>query len=137
MRDASRCFRWANWPTRPANKAVLVVVGSYALIPLLASESMLPAWLYLTLLLIIHVIVLIIYCYKVRLRDLGADRVSLGVRVLGLLVVTWMLSAVSSWQDHDNLLKLGLQMLVLCGVHTIALALLMVAMEPAEQVTNI
>lgn len=111
-------------------KAVLVVVGSYALIPLLASKSMMPAGLYLTLLLAIHVAVLIVYCYRVRLRSLDFDRVSLGARVLGLLVVTWLLTAVSGWQDHENLLKLSAQMLVLCLVHTVALALLMTAVEP-------
>jgi hypothetical protein len=117
-------------------KAVLVIVGSYALIPLLASKSTMPAGLYLTLLLVIHVAVLIVYCYRVQLRSLDIDRVSLGARVLGLLVVTWMLSAVSGWQDHDNLVKLAAQMLILCAVHTVALALLMVAMEPVEQVAD-
>eukprot|EP01043_Picozoa_sp_COSAG02_P074598 COSAG02_NODE_15004_length_1215_cov_1.352151_2_plen_181_part_00 len=117
-------------------KAVLVVVGSYALIPLLAYKSTMPAGLYLTLLLVIHVAVLVVYCYRVKLRSLDIDRVSLGARVLGLLVVTWMLSAVSGWQDHDQLLKLAAQMLVLCAVHTVALALLMVAVEPVEQVGN-
>ena len=79
-------------------KACLVIVGSYALIPLLASKSTMPAGLYLTLLLAIHVAVLIVYCYRVKLRSLDIDRVSLGARVLGLLVVTWLLSAVSGWR---------------------------------------
>lgn len=121
-------------PKMFARKAALVILGSYALIPLLASKSMMPAGLYLTLLAVIHVAVLIVYCYRVKLRSLDFDRMSLGARVLGLLVVTWLLSVVSGWQDHDDLLKLSAQMLVLCAVHTVALALLMVAMEPTEQV---
>ena len=111
-------------------KAVLVVAGSYALIPLLASKSTMSAGLYVALLLLIHVGVLVVYCWRVKLRSLDMERVSLGARVLGLLVVTWLLSAVSGWQDHDNLWKLSAQMLVLCVVHTVALALLMVAVEP-------
>ena len=85
------------------------------------------------LLVLIHVGVLIIYLYRVRLRSLDMDRISLGARVLGLGFTTWLLFAVSGWQDREDLVKLSWQMLALCAVHTVLLALLMVAVEPAGQ----
>jgi hypothetical protein len=69
--------------------------GSYALVPLMMSKSAMPAWMYVGLLLVIHIGVLIVYCWRVKFRSLDVDRVSLGARVLGLAVVTWLLSAVS------------------------------------------
>jgi len=54
---------------------------------------------------------------------------SLGGRILGLAVVTWLLTVVSGWQDRVHIGVLAIQMLVLCLVHTIMLALLMVAVE--------
>lgn len=111
-------------------KTGLVFGGSYALVPLMMSKSVMPAGVYVALLLVIHIGVLIVYCWRVQFRSLDVDRVSLGARVLGLAVVTWLLSAVSGWQDHDHMGVLAAQMLVLCVVHTFVLALLMVAVEP-------
>jgi len=31
-----------------------------------------------------------VYLYRVRFRSLDVDRVSLGARILGLIVVTWL-----------------------------------------------
>ena len=60
---------------------------------------------------------------------MDVDRVSLGARVLGLLVVTWLLAAASRFTALDSIAVLAAQMLVLCAVHTLVLALLMVAVE--------
>jgi len=111
-------------------KTVLVIVASYALLPLLLYKSHFPGALYASLLVLIHVGVLVVYCYGVRFGDLDVDRVSLGGRILGLGVVVWLLTVVSGWQDHDHVGILAAQMLVLCLVHTFVLALLMVAIEP-------
>jgi hypothetical protein len=111
-------------------KVVLVVVASYALLPLLAYKSSIPGALYVTLLILIHVGVLVLYLYRITFRDLDVDRLSLGGRILGLAVVTWLLTVVSGWQDRAHIGVLAVQMLVLCLVHTIMLALLMVAVEP-------
>ena len=116
-----------------AKKTALVFAASYLLIPLIAEKARMPAWIYASLLVLIHVGVLIIYLYRVRLRSLDMDRISLGARVLGLGFTTWLLFAVSGWQDREDLVKLSWQMLALCAVHTVLLALLMVAVEPAGQ----
>lgn len=111
-------------------KVVLVFLASYALLPLLAYKSSMPGALYVSLLVLIHVGVLVLYLYKVAFRDLDVDRVSLGGRILGLAVTTWLLTVVSGWQDRQHVGVLAAQMLVLCLVHTFMLALLMVAVEP-------
>ena len=116
-----------------AKKTALVFAASYLLIPLIAEKAAMPAWIYASLLVLIHVGVLIIYLYRVKLRSLDMDRISLGARVLGLGFTTWLLFAVSGWQDREDLVKLSWQMLALCAVHTVLLALLMVAVEPAGQ----
>ena len=116
-----------------AKKTALVFAASYLLIPLIAEKADMPVWIYASLLVLIHVGVLIIYLYRVKLRSLDMDRISLGARVLGLGFTTWLLFAVSGWQDREDLVKLSWQMLALCAVHTVLLALLMVAVEPAGQ----
>ena len=115
-------------------KVMLVFVASYALLPLLAYKNSLPGALYVSLLILIHVGVLFLYLYRVTFQDLDVDRLSLGGRILGLVVVTWLLTVVSGWQDRTHIGVLAIQMLVLCLVHTIMLALLMVAVvEEGEE----
>ena len=116
-----------------AKKTALVFVASYLLIPLLAEKGAMPAWVYASLLVVIHVGVLGVYLYRVRFRSLDFDRYSLGARILGLALTTLLLFAVSGWQDHSDLAKLSWQMLVLCAVHTILLVFLMVAVERTDQ----
>jgi len=115
-------------------KTILVILASYSLLPLLLYKSSLPGALYASLLIIIHVGVLVVYCYRVRFMDLDVDRLSLGGRILGLGTVIWLLTVVSGWQDHEHVQVLAVQMLVLCLVHTLVLALLMVAIEPVAEV---
>ena len=114
-------------------KALLVFVASYALLPLMAYKTKIPGVLYVSLLVGIHVLVLFLYCYKVTFRELDVDRLSLGSRILGLLVVSWLLSVVSGWQDREHFGILAAQMLVLCLVHTSVLALLMVAVKETTE----
>lgn len=116
-------------PALFVRKILLVVLASYALLPLIAYKSNIPGALYVSLLIIIHVGVLVLYLYRVTFRDLDVDRLSLGGRILGLAVVTWLLTVVSGWQDRKHIGILAAQMLVLCLVHTLMLALLMVAVE--------
>ena len=114
-------------------KVVLVFLASYALLPLLAYKNSIPGALYVSLLILIHIGVLFLYLYRVTFRDLDIDRLSLGGRILGLAVVTWLLTVVSGWQDRTHIGVLAIQMLVLCLVHTVMLALLMVAVEEKER----
>ena len=108
-------------------KIVLVFIASYALLPLILYKSKLPASIYAIILILIHVGVLIIYCYKVQFNQLDFDRISFGSRILALFVTIWLLTVVSNWQDHTHIGIFALQMLVLCLVHSFVLALLMVA----------
>jgi hypothetical protein len=75
-------------------KTGLVVVASYSLVPLLMSKSSLPAWVYGLLLIVIHVLVLLVYLFRVRFMQLDADRRALAARVLGLGFSVWLLTVV-------------------------------------------
>jgi hypothetical protein len=119
-------------PALFVRKVILVVLASYALLPLLAYKSSLPGALYVSLLILIHIGVLGLYLYKVTFRDLDVDRISLGGRILGLALMIWLLAVVAGWEDRTHMGVLAVEMLVLCLVHTLVLALLMVAVEEAE-----
>jgi len=118
-------------------KTIWVIVASYALVPLLLYKNNLPATLYASLLILIHVFVLIVYLYGVKFFQLDVDRVSLGGRVIGLLAVIYLLTIVSGWESDSNLPHLLLQMMVLCFVHTVVLAFLMVAIVRVKDDNNI
>ncbi len=114
-------------------KTVAVFVLSFALIPLVDVKGELPALLYAGALVILHVFVMGIYLYRVRFRELDADVRSLLARVLALVVVTYLLFAVSSFEEGSRLSTLALQMLGLSALHTVMLVLLMGRVLPAGQ----
>jgi len=112
-------------------KVVLVVAGSFFLLPLIMYKSKLSGIVFAICLILIHVVVLVVYLYKVKFRELDVDRSSLGGRLLGLIVTIWLLTVVSGWTEGtSSIIMLGLQMVVLSFVHASVLAFLMVAVEP-------
>jgi len=114
-------------------KAALVVSGSFSLLPLIMYKSKLSGIVYATCLILIHVVVLAVYLYKVKFRELDVDRSSLGGRLLGLTVTIWLLTVVSRWTEGtSSIIILGLQMVVVSIVHASVLSFLMVAVEPID-----
>ncbi len=110
-------------------KAMSVVVLSYALLPLLAIKGSIPAVTYVGLLVVIHVIVLVIYVYRVRFRELDPSIRSLVARLIALIVVTWLLVIVSRFEDDSSWGTLALQMLGISVFHALLLALIMFHVE--------
>ena len=110
-------------------KTASVFVLAFVLIPLVGMRSELPALLYAGTLVLLHIFVLVIYLYRVRFRELDPDWRSLSARVLALVAVTYLLSAVSRFEAGSPLSQLMLQMLGLSVLHTVMLALLMVRVE--------
>jgi len=112
-------------------KVMLVVAGSFSLLPLIMYKSKLSGIVFAICLILIHVVVLVVYLYKVKFRELDVDRSSLGGRLLGLTVTIWLLTVVSGWTEGtSSIIMLELQMVVLSIVHASVLAFLMVAVEP-------
>lgn len=122
--------------TEPAlfiQKTVTVFVVSFALIPLVGFKSDIPAMLYVVSLVVLHLFVLAIYLYRVRIRELDPDARSVIARLLAVAVVVYLLFAVSSFEEGAPRSTLALQMLGLSVLHTAMLALLMVRVRYPEQ----
>lgn len=113
-------------------KCAIVVAASAALIPLLAQKAALPGYLYVALLLVIHVGVLVVYLWRVAFCQLDPNWRILGLRILGLVVSMWLLSVVGSPSDEVDLIGVALQMILLCVLHAVVLLFLMVAIEPRK-----
>ena len=110
-------------------KTVSVFALAFALVPLLAMKQELSAQLYAGSLVVLHVFVLGVYFYRVRFRELDPDARSLIARVLALVVVVYLLSAVSAFDQEAPLTTLALQMLGISILHMAVLLLLMVRVE--------
>lgn len=113
-------------------KTVAVFVLSIALVPLIAAKGTLPALLYAGALVVIHVGVLVIYLYRVRIRELDPDLRSLAARLLALAVVSYLLVAASSFGPDTPRSTLVLQMLAVSALHMVVLLLMMVRVTRPE-----
>eukprot|EP00192_Tetraselmis_astigmatica_P014846 CAMPEP_0117670938 /NCGR_PEP_ID=MMETSP0804-20121206/13049_1 /TAXON_ID=1074897 /ORGANISM="Tetraselmis astigmatica, Strain CCMP880" /LENGTH=166 /DNA_ID=CAMNT_0005479329 /DNA_START=334 /DNA_END=834 /DNA_ORIENTATION=- len=118
-------------------KVVFVFVLTYLLLPLIWYKSKLPAMAYAAGLIVLHGVVLLVYCYKVQFRQLDPSWRSAAARLLGLGLCIALLLLVSDWADANvtSLWVFAAQLGVLCLVHTVVLAFLMVSLDrrpPAE-----
>lgn len=116
-------------------KTVSVFVLALALVPLVSLKTDLPASLYVGGLALLHVFVVAVYFYRVRVRELDPDWRSLTIRLLALVFVVYMLYALSSFEAGASLSSLTWQMIVLSVLHTAALLLLMVRVDYTRQAT--
>mmetsp|Transcript_39707 Transcript_39707/g.101503 ORF Transcript_39707/g.101503 Transcript_39707/m.101503 type:complete len:148 (+) Transcript_39707:204-647(+) len=122
-----------------AQKAAFVFVLTYLLLPLIWFKSSLPAFAYAGGLVLLHVVVLAVYCYKVHFRQLDPSWTSAAARLLGLALCIGLLLLVSDWADANvtSLPVFALQLLVLCAVHTVILAFLMVRVARTDNAADI
>lgn len=115
-----------------AIKTASVFLLAFMLLPLVSVKDGMPATLYAGGLVALHVVILGIYFYRVRLRDLDADRRSLVARVFALVVMTYLLMVVSRFDPESSISTLALQMLAVSVVHMAVLLLFMVRVEVRE-----
>eukprot|EP01065_Artemidia_motanka_P038128 TRINITY_DN46999_c0_g1_i1.p1 TRINITY_DN46999_c0_g1~~TRINITY_DN46999_c0_g1_i1.p1 ORF type:complete len:170 (+),score=61.27 TRINITY_DN46999_c0_g1_i1:108-617(+) len=107
-------------------KTALVVVVTFALFPLIRLKSSVPKLTFTILLVALHLVVLVVYFYRVKLRSLDPDCRSVAARVAALLIAVGLLF-LAARQEHDTSdLVLVLEMCGLCAIHTAILALLLV-----------
>ncbi len=115
-----------------AVKTVSVFALAFALLPLVSVKDGLPATLYAGGLVLLHVVILGVYLYRVRFQDLDSDRRSLIARLVALAVMTYLLMVVSSFDPDSSMGTLALQMLAVSVVHMGVLLLFMVRVERSE-----
>ena len=107
-------------------KTLFIVAATYLFIPLIAlhNKGELSTLLYASILVGLHVIFIVVYFWRVKMKELDQDRRSLYARILGLLACLYLLYMVAGNLEED-LGRLALELLGLCAVHTLILALLM------------
>jgi len=111
-------------------KAVSVLLLSAALFPVLSVKDGIPATIYALALVVLHVAILGIYLYRVRFRDLDPDSRALALRVIALIVVSYLLVIVSRFDPDGPRSTLAMQLLAITAFHAILLALVMIRVEP-------
>eukprot|EP01062_Namystynia_karyoxenos_P010899 TRINITY_DN13892_c0_g1_i1.p1 TRINITY_DN13892_c0_g1~~TRINITY_DN13892_c0_g1_i1.p1 ORF type:complete len:206 (+),score=76.00 TRINITY_DN13892_c0_g1_i1:76-618(+) len=117
-------------------KCALVIIVTFALFPLVRMKSSIPKLTFTLFLVGLHVVVLIVYLYRVKFRALDPDWRSVAARVLALLLMIGLLFLVAR-NERGSDLVLALEMLGLCCIHTVVLLLLMVRVrykDPPEDV---
>lgn len=112
-------------------KSASVFALSFALLPLVALKSDVPAIAYAGSLVALHVVIVAIYLYRVRFRELDPDRRSLIARVGGLVLTSYLLIAASKFGAESSFAVLAAQMFVLAAAHLLMLLLMMVRVELA------
>ena len=117
-----------DWPLF-AKKTAMVFALSLLVIPLAQAKGGLPAMAYLMGLAGLHASVLVIYFYRIRVRELDPDARSLILRVAALVVVVYLLAVVSSFDESTPVSSLLVQMLGVSLLHTVVLALLMLRIQ--------
>jgi len=113
-----------SWPLF-IKKTVAVFALSLLVVPLVGLKGGFPATVYLVGLVALHLFVLGIYFYRIRIRELDHDYRSLVARVAALVFVGYLLVAVSDFDDSTPRSTLLVQMLVVSLLHTAVLVLLM------------
>ena len=119
-------------------KLAVIVLASFAFLPLMAAHEAghVSALVYAAVLIVLHVSFIIIYLWRVRYRELdGGDCRSLSARVIGLVacvMLLWLVAKVMTGYEV-SLWMLALEILGLCAVHTLILALLMVRVRIGAQ----
>ncbi len=110
-------------------KTIAVFAASLVLLPLLELRSSVPALLYAGSLVVLHVIVLVVYLYRVPMRRLAASWRGVFGRVLALAVVLYLLVLLSRFDDDASRSTLAAQLLAVAVLHAVALLLLSARLE--------
>lgn len=117
-------IEFVDWPLF-VRKTVAVFALTLLLVPLLELKSTLPARAYLAALVLLHVGVLVIYLYRVRLREVAPDARAVVARVSALVLVSVLLALVSKFDPAAPTATLLAQALAVALLHEVILLLLM------------
>lgn len=106
-------------------KTLFIWAASFAFVPLVAAnnDGRISAVVYAVVLVVLHVLFLVIYFWRVKFRDLDPGWRSLTARCLGLLASVYLLYLVAG-SLPDDIRLLTLDIFGLCFVHTLVLLLL-------------
>ncbi|MCH4250200.1 MAG: hypothetical protein LKF88_04945 [Microbacteriaceae bacterium] len=103
-------------------KMVLLTVTTLLLAPLIVEKMLIPAALYIGGLIVLHVVVLAVYLYRVPWRELWRNRAEFALRVAAIVFFVCLLALVRFEGDTaivlmDIGIALVLHCLIICGFH--------------------
>lgn len=124
-------IEFIDWPLF-VRKTVAVFGLTLLLVPLLELKSDIPARAYLAGLVLLHIGVLVIYFYRVRLREVAPDARAIIARVSALVLVSTLLALVSKFDPAAPTSTLLVQALAVALLHEVILVLLMARMVPRQ-----
>lgn len=104
-----------------AGKAVLLGAAILGFVPVILSRNEMAAWIYLGLLIVIHVVAILVLSMRVQWRHLAADRSKLVARLSGLAILT-ALAGLLKFDANGNLFWWSIA--ALWALHVLALPLL-------------
>ena len=110
-------------------KTAIATAAAYLLLPLTAFRTDVPAAIYLGALVVLHIFVLGIYLYRVRVSELDPDMRSLIARVVALVVVVYLLYAVSGLGAGASTVSMLVQATAASVLHAVVLGLLMTRID--------
>ena len=105
-------------------KTIAVFASSFVLLPLLEFRNTVPALLYAAALVVLHVIVLVIYLYRVTPSQLVESWRGVTGRVLALAVVFYLLVLLSRFDDDASRSTLAAQLFAVAVLHGVVLLLI-------------
>lgn len=121
-----------------AAKTLFIWAASFAFVPLVAADNdgRISAVVYAVILVVLHVLFLVIYFWRVRFRELDPSWRSLTARCIGLVASVYLLYLVAG-SLSDDITRLTLDIFGLCFVHTFVLLLLTLkvsyGLEPKQE----
>lgn len=113
-------------------KIVTEFAAAFALLPLISEKARFPSLLYVGFLLVLHLVVLVAYVYRVRFRELNPDWRSLVARLVAVAVVVYFLVLVSDFQDGQSVARIAWTLLVISVLHAVVTTLLMLRVTLSE-----
>jgi hypothetical protein len=110
-------------------KVAMVTLALLVLEPLTYYKLYVPSVMYLSLILAVHVIFLYVYISHVPWRELWADKQGLLARIIGIVIVGYLLALV---HVSRNLLVILVNILAMSVLHSFILLLLMLRVSSVE-----
>jgi len=104
-------------------KLVIIFSATILLIPLIHYKLLLPAGIYLSFLLALHIIFVIIYFRRVPWRDFRANRTTFILRITAVIFFAYLLAALKYVGSPTAII---LNLSAALGIHIIILMCLMI-----------
>ena len=115
-------------------KNLFIFAATYAFIPIIGEhdEGRIAGMTYALILVGLHLLFIVVYFWKVKFGQLDPDKKTLCARVVGLIFCLLLLMLVAGNLSDGDLSMLSVELLGLCAVHSLILALLSIRVRDCD-----